>query len=280
MVVGVVLTGSGGGDASDGFVTALNDRPGETAFTLNVQQPLPPGSPGAERVILRSAHLSLIVDEPDAHLATINRLADDTGGWVVSSTTNSGTLWTVNVEIRIPADQFDAIIDSIKNDVIEVEAEVIRGQDVTQEYTDLNSQLTNLEAAETQLQSFMETAEDTQAVLSVYNELVRIRGEIETIQGRINYYEQWANFAQITVELRAEVVEEPNSDDGWNPGDTVETAAALLVNLARLLVDVLIFVVIVGAPMAIVIGIPLGLFYRFTDRRRRAAAIDDANDEE
>ncbi len=144
---------------------------------------------------------------------TTSQLAEAFGGWVVSSNINRVT--TANREeavrgsitIRVMAERLDEALSRIKSGALSVENEAVSGQDVTQQYVDLTSRLNNLEAAETQLQSIMEDARRTEDVLSVYNELVRIRGEIETIQGQIQYFSESAAFSSISVELVPEALE-------------------------------------------------------------------------
>lgn len=231
-------------------------------------------APADKRIILKTASLSIVVDDPAAALTRITSLAEEMGGWVVQSATNrvaiasGGEVERGTITVRVPAERLDEALASIKSGVGSVNSENVTGQDVTQEYTDLTSQLTNLEAAEKQLRAIMDKAQTTQDVLSVYNELVRVRGEIETTRGRIQYYEQAAAFSSITVEVIPTAIEAPIQIAGWNPGRTAEQALAALVNTLRVLADVVIMVVVFGVPMALIIGIPLGLMFRALRRRR------------
>lgn len=274
---------SSGEDVSSIEYANFNGGSTSDSDVVNVADGNQLAQPITERIILRSASLSLVVDDPRDSLENIIQLTAEIGGWVVNSTARTGDNATVSVQIRVPAEQLDEVLASIKAEARDVLSEVITGQDVTQEYTDLNSRLDNLEAAETQLQSIMDTAEDTQSVLAIYNELVRIRGEIETIRGRINFFEQSADFATIAVELRSEQ-ENTIADTEWNPGDTVESAITLLGGLLRLLADAIIFVVIVGIPLLIMFGFPYRLYRRFVGSlfmkspTTRATETKDSND--
>jgi hypothetical protein len=93
----------------------------------------------------------------------------------------------------------------------------VNSQDVTAEYTDLNSKLVNLEAAEKQLQEIMDSANRTEDVLSVYSQLVATREQIEVIKGQMKYYEQSAALSAISVQLIANAAMQPITIGGWQP---------------------------------------------------------------
>ncbi|MBI4770941.1 MAG: DUF4349 domain-containing protein, partial [Chloroflexi bacterium] len=108
------------------------------------------GQDGAagDRLVIKNGYLSVVVKDPLATLAAISMMAEAMGGYVVSSnvyqtTTGYGeTAQKVNqasVTIRVPAAQLNAALDQIKAGATEVTSQNVSGQDVTQEYTDLQS---------------------------------------------------------------------------------------------------------------------------------------------
>jgi hypothetical protein len=72
---------------------------------------------------------------------------------------------------------------------------------VTEEYTDLSSQLRNLQATEQQLLKLMEKATKVDEILSVQKELSNTRGQIEQIKGRMQYLEKTSTTSLIDVLL-------------------------------------------------------------------------------
>jgi PKD repeat protein len=83
----------------------------------------------------------------------------------------------------------------------EVTSENTSAQDVTEEYTDLNSTLTNLQATEAQLLEIMKKAVTVDDILAVQNQLTNIQGQIETTKGRMKYLEQTSATSLISVSL-------------------------------------------------------------------------------
>jgi hypothetical protein len=200
------------------------------------------------------------------------------GGWIVNSssyqtTTRSGSPVTqATVTIRVPAERLTEALERIKAGAVSVEQENITGKDVTREYTDLNSQLTNLEAAEAQLRKIMESSTKTDDVLAVYRELTRVRGEIEVAKGQIQYYKEAAAFSSISVTLVANEQDKPIEIGGWRPLDTAKSAFETLVGALQALVNLLIWLVIVVLPIIAIFGLPTWLVYRITRRRRAQPA--------
>jgi hypothetical protein len=232
---------------------------------------------GVKRVVLRNASLTVVVGDVDAKMAQINALAGEYGGWVVNAQvqrTGSGEDSRVAyavITIRVAAERLDQALQMIKDGAEQVESESVNGQDVTQDYVDLSSQLTNLQAAERQLQEIMSRATKTEDVLSVYNELVRVRGEIETTQGRLRYYDEASTTSSIQVTVTPTPIVQPVEIGGWRPLETARNAFQALVNLLQDAADVVITVAILGVPLLVVVGIPAWWWLR---RRRmmRAAA--------
>ncbi|MBZ0320977.1 MAG: DUF4349 domain-containing protein [Anaerolineae bacterium] len=206
-----------------------------------------------ERVILRDARLTIITEDVPAKVDAIREMALEMGGWVVNQNTDTSTssddktVASAIIEVRVPSDQLETALQQIQDGVVRVTNESITGQDVTEDYVDLTSRLTNLQAAESQLQALLDETQNVEEVLAVYNQLTNLRGEIEVIQGRIRFYDQSAAFSSITVYLRPkpEPVDDTSDDsDGWRPGDTFEDALAALGDTLQIFADALIYLAV------------------------------------
>lgn len=237
------------------------------------QEPSDDSQPFGQRVILKNASLTLTVETPATRITEIAAMAEAMGGWVVSSnsytTTNSAGDETTSgtIVVRVPAERLDEALAQIKSGALKVDNENITGDDVTQQYVDLSSRLENLQASEQQLREIMDKAVRVADVLEVQRELTNVRGEIEVIQGRLNYFNEAAAFSSISVSV---IPQPPGPVEvqtiGWNPGTTAENALGALVSVLQSLLDAAITVVIVGVPLALLVSIPLWLIWR--SRRR------------
>jgi hypothetical protein len=229
-----------------------------------------------ESLIIRNANLTLVVEDPAQSAEDISNLAESLGGFVVTSNVYQTTYGSseipttrASITIRVPVERLDEAIDKITDGVIELREKNIIGQDVTSEYTDLQSRLTNLEVAEEQLREIMDKATQTEDVLKVFDDLRSVREEIEVIKGQMKYYEDSARLSAISIELIPDELAQPLSIGGWRPQGTAKDAVEALINALQFLADAGIWILICVAPILLLIGVPSYLIGRNILNRRR-----------
>ena len=233
-----------------------------------------------ERIVIKNASLSIAVEDPVAGLQTITRMAEGMNGYVVSSNVYK-TLTSEDVEVpvaeitvRVPSEQLDeammqikALVPDAKTDILN---ENISGQDVTSEYTDTESRLNNLKAAEAQLVKIMEASQETEDVMSVFRELTSVREQIEVLQGQLNYYNEAARLSALSVHLQVKETLKPITVAGWQPGLQLQKALQALVDALKVLVNVLIFALIVLVPIGLIIGVPVYFIVKAIRKHKEA----------
>lgn len=231
------------------------------------------GTTDIERLIIRNASLDLVVADTQAAMDQITSLVNELGGYVVESNVyqyQEGL--QAYLTLRIPAEKLDLALERFRVLATEVRSERITGQDVTQEYTDLQSYLRNREAVQARLLEYLEKAETTEDALAVDQQLRQIEAEIEQTKGRIQYLEQSAALSQVTITLTPDELAQPIQVGGWRPAGTLRNAFQSLIRVMQFLVDAVIVIVVLILPTAIAIAAPfVGLFFliRYLVRRRR-----------
>lgn len=221
------------------------------------------------RMVIKNASLSIVVEEPGTSIETISKMASDLGGFVVSSnlfrtqTANGLEVPQASITIRVPAEKLDQALAAIKSGAGEVLSENVSGQDVTQEYTDLESRLRNLEQAEDQLTKIMEQAYETEDVLVVYNRLVEVQGQIELIKGQMKYFEQSAALSAISINIQANEAVQPLKIGNWQPVGVAKRAIQALINTLQFLADLLIWVALYILPIALILFFPVRWLWRW-----------------
>lgn len=246
--------------------------PGVSAYDGNMAETR--GAVLQDRLVIQNADLSIVVKDPQTKMDAISQMAESMSGFVVSMNMYQTYMQTGEtapqgyISIRVPADKLDTAISQIKADAVEVQSETRSGEDVTAQYTDLKSQLTNLELAEKELQAIMEEAKNnpnsnttskTQDVLAVYNQIVSVRGQIEQIKGQMQYYEQSSSYSLINVTLIAEETIKPIEIGGWKPQGVARDAIQALVRFLQGFVNFVIWFVLLVLPVIIVIFGPIAL---------------------
>lgn len=235
---------------------------------------------GAERIVIKNAREELVVDQPDQSMDRIAQMAEEMGGFVVSANLYQTTLESgeevprASITIRIPAERLDEALKRIEAESDQLPRnKTIDSQDVTSEYTDLQSRLRNLEAAEAQLVEIMNDAVRTEDVLNVYNQLVQVREQIEVIKGQIKYYDESSKLSAISVELIPNAAVQPLTVGGWQPVGVVKDAVQALINVLKFLVSAAIWIALLVLPVLLIVGVPIYLIVRLIRgwRKRRKA---------
>lgn len=234
----------------------------------------------ANRMIIYTGYLDLVVrDVGSAQTDAIN-LVEDAGGHLAgsSSTAYGDGLRRVNLILRVPAGSFNELMEGLRDLALEIRRDNVESQDVTQEYVDLTSRLGALEVKAARLETLMEEAEDTEAVLAVYEELSETQLRIEETKGRMRYLERQSSMSTITVELTPDELSQPVEIAGWRPQGTAKRALEALIETFQFLVDALIWIVIAVLPVLIFIGLViygiikvLSLIFGWGKRKKRRA---------
>jgi hypothetical protein len=244
-----------------------------------------------ERLVIENADLAIVVEDPRARMAEINTLANELGGYVVSSNlyqsfASSGVeVPEASIVIRVPSERLDEALAQIKEGAVEVMRENRSGQDVTNQYVDLQAQLRAKEAAEKKLLEIMDQAVRAEDVLAIYLQVQSVQTEIEQLKGQIQYLEESAALSAISVQLIAEEGTQPIAIGPWKPEGAAREAIQDLILFFQNFVDFLIYFVLSILPSLILVAIPLYLVYllgraayrRF--RRSRSEVVDVKSEE-
>jgi hypothetical protein len=255
------------GAPAAGGATALEQ--GKAEGQAEGQPQAPAGQQDLQRLVIKTADLSLQVDSPRDAEAALRVLVGQLGGYVVTAET-SGTdeAMTARVTFRVPANRFDQALSGVQGLAKKVLARTVGGDDVTEEFVDLESRLKNLEASRDRMQSFLDQANTVEDALKVNQALSDLQGQIEQIKGRKQYLQQSAALSTISVSLSPVPAIAPIvSEAGWQPIGVARDALRGLVNFGQGLATLAI-VVLVWAP----VWLPFVLLGWWLRRRLRGRA--------
>ena len=175
-----------------GFQSAYDEAAAEPSDTTTT----------IDRKIIKTGRISIEVGDFDSVASAVEQLAAASGGFVSDSssyiTSNGQKRGTIT--IRVPAEGFQSVLDEVKK-LGEVKSTSASGQDVTEEYIDLEARLTNYQRQEARFLKILDNATTVEDVLKVEEQLGRVRGEIERIEGRLRYFDNYIDLSTITVEI-------------------------------------------------------------------------------
>lgn len=208
----------------------------------------------SENKVIKTGSMRIEVEKIEESTAEITSIAQANGGFVQNANTWTDTDGdqSGSITIKVPADKFENVFDVIKDLAINIESENVSGQDVTEQYVDLQAQLKNYRAEEEQYLNILDKAETVDDILKVTRQLSIVRGNIESIEGRLKYLDSVTDFSTITVYLSQELqVEVPTSK--WRPLNNLKTAFSYWVKSLQWILDAAVWVLIFLGPVLIVI---------------------------
>lgn len=167
-------------------------------------------SSGLNKKLMYKANIVMEIPDYGKAQSEVRNKVALSGGYIVNfSETQSTSEKGGTFVVKIPATGFSSFLSSLEKIKNENLQRSIEGQDVTEEYVDLESRLKAKQLMEEQYINFMKKATKTNDLVAFSNELERIQTEIEQIKGRMRYINQ--NVSYSTVEIRLyETVKEPS----------------------------------------------------------------------
>lgn len=241
-----------------------------------------------DRKIIRNATVEITVDDVLAAVKRVEDAAQTAGGFVSSSTVNVQDLprpegsahdepppkrQTATVTVRVPAASFSSVMNQIRGIAKEVTGESSNASEVTEEYTDLQARLRNLQSIEQQYLQLLGRAEAISDILTVQDRLNSVRAEIEQVQGRINLLDSLTDMATITVNISPPPLpEKAGTQPGWARqawDDAWETSSEILRQIGVVAITAGVVLMWLGVPALIL----LGLGWRLWGGRRTRGEI-------
>lgn len=235
-----------------------------------------PGGPGqlayepvGNKMVIKDAQLDVLVESTDVAIAQVNQLTADYDGYIISTQSHyENGFKHATIRLGIPSASFETVLNQLRDLGLKVIQESASGEDVSNEYVDLQSKLTNLEATAARIREFLDAAKTIEETLTISAQLAELEGQIEQVKGQMRYYEGRSAYSTVTVNLVPQyptptptltptpipATPTPTPMPGWNAADTFDEASDVLVNMTQSTVDLLIWFGMVLLPIIAVIG--------------------------
>jgi Domain of unknown function (DUF4349) len=160
-----------------------------------------------DRKVISNTALTLNVGDVGAAFNQAGQLARSNGGYTEKSSYNNQDSTNVSqrsatLTLRVPATHYDDLLGALRGmNGAKVANESAKSTEITEQYTDLQSRLRNLERTEQSYLTLLQQAKSIQDILTVNDRLDSVRGQIEQIQGRLNVYDNLSDLATIDLTL-------------------------------------------------------------------------------
>jgi len=263
---------------------SADQEPGDVVKNATVRSTnINDGESSTDRRVIKNAEMNLESKDPDVVQKVIVEIAESNGGFVLSTDQSMSDITqnvrdSVSITIRIPADRFGPAIDAIRQSAERFLVESIMGEDVTEEFVDIQARLRAKKALEEQFMQIMKQSGTVEDALLVQSRLADVRTEIEKIEGRLRFLQNQTSFSTIKVFIQTPTSLAAQSVGFFGKlGDSVTRGADAAGNFTLGLVTFAI-----GAmPLILFLGLPIFFIGRsFWPRKTTTMSVTEIAEEE
>jgi len=217
------------------------------------------------RMVVKESSLSLLVSKVVETQKKIIDAVVKNGGFMVSSDlSNPQDIPTATVVVRFPTQKLDQMLEYFKSISVKVISQNLQGEDVTDQYTDLQAQLDTLNKTKGKFEQIMDKATQIQDILEVQRELINIQSQIDSVKGQEQYLQKTTQMAKVTIYLSADELNLPYApSEAWRPQVIFKQAVRSLLNSMRSLGSLAIWIAVYA-----VIWVPVLLIILFIRKNR------------
>jgi hypothetical protein len=242
-------------------------------ISLNQADTAASSAEAADRKIIRNANLTLEVNSTTQAQQKVTSIAEMHGGFVVTSEAKQresaqpeNRTLDIKLVVRVPSNRFGSALDAIRGLATTVREDNVAGQDVTEEFIDLEARIRTQKALELQFLEIMKQARKVEDALEVQRQIADVRTDIEKLEGRKRFLENRAALSTITVNLETPKMIAVNTT-GF--GRSLRESVSEGVDLGSAILLFLVRFVIFMVPVTVFLLLPLGLLFRYFVKRAK-----------
>ncbi|MCD4783370.1 MAG: DUF4349 domain-containing protein [Candidatus Eremiobacteraeota bacterium] len=170
------------------------------------------------RKIVRTASVSLYLENFDKGSKEIESITRQYSGVVANKSVQRSTYSVYGtMTLWVPAEKLKEFIEKIEK-VGKVRSSQMTAEDISDQYYDLEARLRSKTKQEERLLSMLDKEGNSlDHLLKLEQELARVRGEVETMEGRKRRWDQQVTYSTVTVTLTQDIQAAREPDDIWKP---------------------------------------------------------------
>ncbi len=212
----------GAGEVSMAEPMALRDAP----FSNSSQKASSQGG-----MVIQNSSISLLVSDVRETGEKIVSYAKNVGGFMAqSSYSRPDESAFATITVRVPKSRFDEAMAYYRSLSIKVTNEMLIGEDVTEEYVNIEERLETLEKTKAKFEEILDQASEVEDILQVTRELTNLQYQIDALIGQKESIEKNVELTKITLYLSTDELSLPYTpDDKFRPNVVFKLAVRSLV---------------------------------------------------
>lgn len=196
----IVVYPSCGHSGGDQQIASYDVAPASPERVAKMAPDATAGAPTMERKVIKTAQLRFRTYDMDKTRASVNKAIRETGGYISSENENNNDYSREQyLDIRVPSARLDTFIQLISATAKDWEVKSISAADVTEEFIDVTARLNTKKELETRYLDLLRRAGSVSDILQVEAQLASVRGEIESMEGRLKYLNSQVDYSTVNL---------------------------------------------------------------------------------
>jgi hypothetical protein len=253
---------SGSGEEAD-FYSGETEKAEKSSAAANIKI--------QNQMVIYQADLQLRVKKFDQTVRILEEKVIKYGGYIAESNVSKegNELVSGSIKIRIPQKHFQTFLHDAESQAAEVLQRSITGQDVTEEYIDLESRLKSKKVVEERLLTFMKSAVKTEDLLKISADLASVQEEIEIIEGKMKFLENQTSLSTVNITLYEKSVVVPTiNKDKLNTWEKTKKQFMKSINMLLVGLSGLVVFIVGNLPVLAILFIIVFLLLYYLKKRK------------
>lgn len=239
----------------------------EMADSYYVPEPLPPSS-SENRLVVFNSNMSLLVKNVAETTRSFINFTESIGGFMVNSNlSNPEEAATATLDLRVPSNQLEQALEYFRSASVKVVSENLSGQDVTDQFEDIDEKLRILRTNKARMEGIMAQASEISDIVNIQQQIFNLQSQIDSHVGRQQYLLKTSQLSSVTIYLSTDEFSLPYTpDEPWRPNvvfkRAVRSLVATLQNVGTLGIWVGVYSVLIVPAIVLIVIIKRKLISR------------------
>ena len=203
-----------------------------------------------DRKLVKTGSVTLEVESLSAADSAIEKWCASFGGYISDS---SSWQTNANYTVKIPSGRFDEAMKTAGNLGI-LKEHSISTQDVTEQFYDLQTRLSNKKVMRDNLRKYLSQAKDVKDMLQIEKELNSVLSDIEFMEGRMKRLSNQIDYSTISVSVQLPYGKTETGFSFPDAGEGTRKFISNTVSFFLLCITSLFYVIVCGIPVLAVLG--------------------------
>lgn len=237
----------------------------------------------AGRKLIRNVTMQVETDQFDQMISGINAKISELGGYVEQSDISGNSMnyrgeplpRYANITARIPGNKLDSFVGAV-SDSGNITNKSESTQDVTLQYSDVESRKKSLEIEQERIWQFLEKAESIDTVITLEQRLSDIRYQLESMESQLRLYDNQVDYSTVYLNISEVTAFTPTAPE--STGTRIKNGLAdNFQALTQALTNLLVFLITTSPfwiPLAVILAIVITAMRRHNRKISRLIEME------